>query len=67
MTNRIIVRDYWDNENVILTYSRRDKGLIAIVEKQFIEDGNGNALPVEKFVHVNIDDLKKIIEMSENE
>ena len=56
MTNRIIVKDYWKDRNLILAYSRQDKGLIAIGEP--LSAGG------ERFIHVRVEDLERIIKMS---
>ena len=54
--NRIYVKDYWKEREIILGFSRQDKGLIAIGTR---EEGGG-----EKFIHLNIEDLEQIIQKS---
>lgn len=51
--NRIYVKDYWNKDEIILAFSRQDEGLIAIGEK--LIDGG------EKFIHLNIKDIEKIL------
>lgn len=55
MNNRIEKKDYWGERDIILAFSRQDKGLIAIGEK--CKDGG------EKFIHVKIEDIMELLEL----
>lgn len=57
--NRIYVKDYWEEREIILAYSRQDKGLIAVGTR----DNEGG----ETFIHLNVNDIKAIIEKSKND
>lgn len=59
MENRIYSKDYWNTREVILGYSRQDKGLIAV--------GTRDEQGIETFIHIDRKDIEEILEKSKNE